>query len=270
MTNLAMDTRAGRLWARRLAGLLVMLTGLTLSGGSRAWGADGHRLIAEYARSRLSPAALMQIERLLEVEPGATLLSVSTWADEARSPTTAAWHYLNFPRDGGCRYDSDRLCIKGNCVVGAIERQLAVLASAAPDQRRLLALKYVVHFVADVHQPLHAGFADDRGGNTHQLQAFGRGTNLHALWDTEMLRQWPGGLVALKAAMDRVPELKVRNDPASWAQASCRVVASAGFYPEQRALDERYLTQWNKPLVRQLAAAGQRLAGVLNAALGGE
>lgn len=115
---------------------------------------------------RLSPAARAQVERLLALEPEATLASISTWADEVRSPTTAAWHYVNFPRDADCHYDTNRMCIQGNCVVGAIERQLAVLPSDAPDEKRLLALKYVVHFIGDVHQPLHAGFADDRGGNS--------------------------------------------------------------------------------------------------------
>ncbi len=258
-----------RPWARRLAGALFLLTGLAGSTGSWAWGTDGHRLIAEYANSRLSPAARTQVDRLLALEPGATLASVSTRADEVRSPTTAGWHYVNFPRDADCRYDGDRMCIQGNCVVGAIERQLAVLASDAPDERRFLALKYVLHFVGDVHQPLHAGFADDRGGNSHQLQAFGRGTNLHALWDTAMLQQWPGGFVALKEAMERVPLMTGSSDPRVWAEASCRIVAATGFYPERRTLDDSYFAQWQAPLVQQLATAGQRIVEVLNAALAG-
>ena len=161
------------------------------------------------------------------------------------------------------------MCIQGNCVVGARERQLAVLASDAPDERRVLALKYVVHFVGDVHQPLHAGFADDRGGNSHQLQAFGRGTNLHALWDTAMLQQWPGGIAALKEAMDRVPLMPGSSDPRGWAEASCRIVTATGFYPERRTLDDSYFAQWQAPLVQQLATAGQRIVEVLNAALAG-
>ena len=126
----------------------------------------------------------------------ASLASISTCADDNRTPVTAPWHYVNLPRDGTCRYEAERDCVSESCVVAAIERQAAVLASSASDEARLSALKYVVHFVADVHQPLHAGFADDRGGNTYQLQAFGRGTNLHAVWDTaliQLIQQWPGG-----------------------------------------------------------------------------
>lgn len=71
----------------------------------------------------------------------------------------------------------------------AIDEQLQTLTSQAPDAVRMVALKYLVHLVADVHQPLHAGHLDDKGGNTYQLQAFMRGSNLHALWDTPTHRQ---------------------------------------------------------------------------------
>ncbi len=255
--------------ARGLVRGLLLVVGLVISGGSWAWGAAGHRLIAEYADARMSPNARMQVGRLLALEPGATLASVSTWADEVRSPTTAAWHYLNFPRDAGCRYDAARMCIRGNCVVGAIERQLTVLASDAPVARKLLALKYVVHFVGDVHQPMHAGFADDRGGNSHQLQANRRGTNLHALWDVALLQHWPGGIGALRQAMESLPVTPGESDPRAWAEESCRLVAAPGFYPERRKLDENYPARWSAQLAQQLAAAGQRLAQVLNTALAG-
>ena len=72
--------------------------------------------------------------------------------------------------------------------MAAIDKQFEVLASTATEQKRLTALKYVVHFVADIHQPLHAGYAEDRGGNQYQLQAFMRGSNLHALWDVGLIK----------------------------------------------------------------------------------
>ena len=93
------QTASARRWTRSLVADLLLLTSLFCSRGSLAWGGDGHRLIAEYAGTQLSPAMRTQVKRLLALEPGATLSSVSTWADEVRSPTTAAWHYLNFPRD---------------------------------------------------------------------------------------------------------------------------------------------------------------------------
>jgi len=122
-------------------------------------------LIAAEAQQLLTPAARAEVDRLLALEPGATLASISTWADETRSPGTASWHYVNFPRDAGCAYEAPRDCPGDACVVGAIARQEAVLTSTAADAEKLVALKYLVHFVGDVHQPLHAGYADDKGGN---------------------------------------------------------------------------------------------------------
>jgi len=93
-----------------------------------AWGSVAHRLIAEVAETQLTTAVKAEVSRLLALEPGSTLASISTCADDYRSPPTAAWHYVNFPRGGGCRYETERSCAAGSCVVGAIERQTAVLA----------------------------------------------------------------------------------------------------------------------------------------------
>lgn len=234
-----------------------------------AWGADGHRLVAEEAQRLLSPAARLEVDRLLALEPGDTLASISTWADENRSRETASWHYVNFPRDSGCVYVAPRDCPGSACVVGAIEQQEAVLASKAPDVDRLQALKYLVHFVGDVHQPLHAGYADDKGGNAFQLQFDGRGSNLHAVWDSGLIRTRPGGLEALRKDMSAAATAGAdKSTPAQWAEESCRVVASVGFYPSGRILNASYAERMDAVLVGRLAAASSRLAGALNAALG--
>lgn len=254
-----------------LAGAVCALGATLHTTPAWAWGADAHRLVAQVAESRLQPAALAAVQQLLAQEPGATLASVSTWADEQRNPLTAAWHYVNFQRDADCRYARERQCIEDNCVVGALQRQTTRLADpTTPAAERLEALKYVVHFVGDVHQPLHAGFADDRGGNSFQLQAFNRGTNLHSLWDSGLLRHWPGGAEALDAAVQAAAAAPTAlSEPAHWAEESCRIVALPGFYPASRTLDASYPEQWNATLPQRLARAGQRLAGVLNQALGG-
>jgi len=106
-----------------------------------AWGSEGHRLIAEIAETQLTAAAKAEVDRLLALEPGSTLTSISTWADETRSRSTSAWHFVNFPRVAGCHYEVERSCLARSCVVGAIGRQVAVLTSDAPDEERLRALK---------------------------------------------------------------------------------------------------------------------------------
>ncbi|MDY0747639.1 S1/P1 nuclease [Paucibacter sp. R3-3] len=251
--------------ARATVTAMTALGLLASASNALAWGADGHRLVAETADSLLTPQAHAEVDRLLRLEPGATLVSISTWPDEVRSPTTASWHYVNFPRDGNCNYDESRDCASGACVVGALERQTAILKSDAPDDKRLLALKYVTHFVGDVHQPLHAGYADDKGGNTYQVQFAGRGTNLHSVWDSGLIRSWPGGLEALRTAVRaKAGEPKDSFAPARWAEQSCRAVAAPGFYPEGHMLDEIYASRWDSLVVDQLAAASRRLASVLN------
>ncbi len=242
---------------------------LAAGQASLAFGGANHRLIAELADAQLSPAARAETTRLLAQEPGATLVSVSTWADENRSLGTARWHYVNFHRGEPCQYQPARLCIEGDCVVGALEKQVALLASAASDAERLTALKYVLHLVADVHQPLHAGFFDDRGGNSYQLQAYDRGTNLHALWDTGLALNWPGGEDAFRQAVKAAPAPAEQGTPALWAEESCRIVAQEGFYPEMRTLEPAYAPRWGATLVQRVHAASQRLARVLNTTLAG-
>ena len=235
---------------------------------AHAWGTQGHQVIASLAQAQLTDKARADIDKLLALEPGETLASISTWADEHRNPTTAAWHYVNFPKNT-CTYDADRDCPDGNCVVAAIDRQLAVLASNAPADKRLTALKYVVHLVADIHQPLHAGYAEDRGGNTYQLQAFMRGSNLHALWDVGLLQNMKQDTAALSARLGVTPtpskpgELNV----VSFAEESCRIVGTPGFYPD-RKVDVAYIEQFTPIMEQRLAIAGARLAGLLNQMLG--
>ena len=234
---------------------------------AHAWGTEGHRVIALIAQSQLTPKARAEVDRLLAQEPGATLASVSTWADEHRNPSTAPWHYVNFPR-GNCVYDEQRDCPDGRCVVSAIKKELAILESSSPDDKRLTALKYVVHFVGDVHQPLHAGYLDDRGGNTYQLQAFMKGSNLHAVWDTGLIKNLSEdtGSMAARLQGTHLAFPVADLDPVTAAQESCMIVSMPGFYPE-RLVGQDYIDRFTPVAERRLAVAGARLAGVINAAL---
>lgn len=248
------------------AGLLALAV---LPTSALAWGAVGHRLIADVAMELLPTATRAQVERLLALEPGASLPSVSTWPDEVRTPRTARWHYTSFPRDGDCRIEPARECPDGQCAVGALQREAATLGSGnAEPQIRLEALKWVVHLVGDIHQPLHGGFHDDRGGNQFQLQAFGRGTNLHSLWDSGLIQHWPGGETALRgavAAWARKPLAAVSAE--QWTLESCQLVRSDAFYPAAHELPEGYEQRWQPEVVERMGQAAHRLADLLQQAL---
>jgi nuclease S1 len=250
---------------RRLA--IALLVAMVPSYGW-TWGSQGHQIIATIAQSQLTPATRKEVDRLLALEPVATLESVSTWADEHRNPATAAWHYVNMPR-GNCVYEAQRDCPDGRCVVEAIQKQADILQSSASDDKKLLALKYLVHFVGDVHQPLHAGYADDRGGNTYQLQAFMRGSNLHAFWDTGLIQNLNEGVgaVAKRLSSTSTPiQLSRPWSAAQAAQESCKIVSTDGFYPE-RLVGMDYIRKYTPVMESRLRISGDRLAELLNRTL---
>ena len=239
---------------RKVIGLILIACYMPIH--AFGWGTQAHRAIATEAYAELSPKARADVATLLALEPGATLASISTWADEHRSPATARWHFVNIAADAACRYVAERDCPGGACVVGAIERQTAVFRSTAPATERLKALKYLVHLVADVHQPLHAGRAEDKGGNLYQVHAFGRGTNLHALWDS--------GLVASDTGLFADwPKGDAGGSPAAWAEQSCRITEAPGFYPTGHKIGEAYAAEQAATVKQQMADAAARLRTVL-------
>jgi hypothetical protein len=243
---------------------VLAVLGLLWGLDAHAWGAQGHRVIATLAQSQLTPAARKEVTRLLALEPGETLVSISTWADEHRSEPSRPWHYVNFPRTS-CTYKVKRDCADGRCVVGAIQAQIKVLASRAPDEERLIALKYLVHFAGDVHQPLHAGFQDDKGGNTYQLQAFKHGSNLHALWDAGLIESLGEDTRTMAARLALKSKVKPWTAKQA-AQESCRIVAQPGFYPGH-VVSADYIATYTPVMEGRLALAGARLAELLNRVL---
>jgi nuclease S1 len=246
---------------------LTAVIGLVTGQQAHAWGAEGHQIIAAIAQQHLEPAAAKEVARLLEQEPGATLVSISTWADEHRSPATAAWHCINFPKRD-CQYEKERDCPDGKCVVEAIRKQTSILQFDVNDEKRRIALKYLVHLVGDVHQPLHAGWGEDRGGNTYQLQAFMRGSNLHAWWDTGMIKYVEDQEGPLLPALEAKKSPSVSKDwkPETAAVESCRIVDHEGFYPG-RLVDLEYNNRHGDTLAQRLHLAGVRLAALLNKVL---
>jgi hypothetical protein len=261
---------------RRVAACLLAC--FLLIPEAQAWGPDGHRIVAELAQRHLSPAAEAQVERLLAPEHTRRLADVATWADDMQDDpaqqslwkATRGMHYINF-RDRQCNYQPPQDCRSGRCVVGALQHYVAVLGDRSQsDAARREALKFVVHFVGDVHQPLHAGYRDDKGGNTFQVQFDGKGSNLHRVWDSGMLRSrglgWQDyarqldarGTVSLPPATD-APYV-------AWAEESCRL--SRDIYPAGHTIGARYVATELPQAERRLREAGRRLAEVLNRALG--
>ncbi len=283
MTSRTASTCSNRT-RHRLAWLPGVLLVLATVAPVHAWGPLGHRLVARQAAEQLSPPVRAEIARLLQGEPAPTLAGVSTWADELRGSDpvlgrrTAAWHYVNIG-EAGCRYDADQHCASGDCVNEALETQARILGDRRrSDAERLQALKFVVHMAGDAHQPLHAGHLHDRGGNRYQVNFMGKGSNLHALWDSGLLNSlrldedaWMERLRAMPApAPSGIGQPPRPGFAVPWIEDACRIATGPGVYPPGHRVDQAYADMHLPALEAQLRAGGARLAEVLEASLGGQ
>jgi hypothetical protein len=249
-----------------------------MPGPAGAWGRLGHRASARLAESRLSPRARAVVRELLE--PGESLADASTWADDYSREIrgSAAWHYVNAPISSP-HYDP-RDHARRACVVTKIAEFRAVLADRhAPRARRRQALRFFVHLVQDLHQPMHVADNGDRGGNALQLRS-GRyeNTNLHQVWDSGLFHaryreHAEAGLVRDVTALADRPEASrwLRGKVEDWAEESLELGRRAYRVPgTNRALrqgDEigRDYIEANAPrAVERVAQSGVRLAAMLN------
>lgn len=237
-----------------------------------AWSAFGHRLVGELAEQRLSPEVRTQVRDLLRTEADPTLAGVSPWPDRVRDAPGHAWtaplHYVRI-HDRRCRYVASRDCNNGECVVGAIERYARELGDARRTrEERAEALKFLVHFVADVHQPLHSGRRPDKGGNDFQINLDGEGTNLHSVWDFHLLASAGLDFDAWMERLEVEPPVARGAHPARWAEASCRLTDEEGFYPRRPGnLPPGYLEQMRPLAEQRIRAAAAELALLLERTL---
>jgi hypothetical protein len=147
-----------------------------------AWGGEGHRIVCELAFREVRDAARERIKRLMQGDPDFWRFSdACTWPDRPRK--RPAEHYVNLPRHARGLDGRDPCPLADKCLLTAIEADLAVLASPqAGEANKLAALKYLGHWIGDLHQPLHVAFADDRGGNVIETEGSCAG-GLHEAWD---------------------------------------------------------------------------------------
>lgn len=252
------------------------------AGNALAWGRDGHRIIGDIAERYLEATAARQVRALLALDNVASLADVGSWADEYRSThrQSGPWHYVNIPIvDTG--YDTSRDCGGGNCVVAKIEEFRAVLADKAASPRaRLEALKFVVHFIGDEHQPLHCADNGDRGGNEVKVTLGGKNTNLHAVWDSDIIAatgmaepDFPAKLAG--TITDADVKAWQNGSPVEWANESYAIAKHVLYTCSGSACTPKFTGTLppsypadNALTVRaQLARAGVRLAGLLNTTL---
>ncbi|MGB7371751.1 S1/P1 nuclease [Erythrobacter sp.] len=170
-------------------GLLAAAAALSLSSPAMAWGQLGHRVIGELAEEWISGRTQAEVELILGEEG---LAEASTWADEQRSNPAAFWqeeagpfHYVTVPE--GTTYAEVGPPQEGDALSALARFAATVRDPGATREDKALALRFIIHIVGDVHQPLHAGSGEDRGGNDVKVRWFDDATNLHSVWDSRMI-----------------------------------------------------------------------------------
>ncbi len=285
---------------------LLLAATLAFSLPANCWWETGHRTVARIAAAHLTPAVRIRIARILGVDDteaavADALAAGSTWPDEVKNEThTGDWHYIDLALQDS-KSDILSRCKENNCVSGRIRLFTVQLASQQASGRwsELDALRFLVHFVGDAHQPLHAISDQDLGGNCELLDPpIGKANNLHALWDGEIVnaldandrklasnlegyiskldaetqKAWSAGTVDdwiweshQLAQNDIYSKLHIPLEPVSFPHG-CKEAPPeiTGFKPQ---VDTLYIDSM-KPVVRdQLSKAGLRLARVLNESL---
>lgn len=253
---------------RAILGLLAALLPVL----AQAWGHDGHRAAAAIAVERLCDGAAREVAALLG---DMTLSEASTWPDGIRSEPrwthTRDWHYLNIGDDEPFSALANGQSGRGRLLV-AIRENLATLADGSTDAtQRRDALAFVVHLVADLHQPLHVGRSEDRGGNTITVRFDGGETNLHRLWDSGLLRS--GGLRSVDYRRTLAPLVELgaaaweQGSLEDWAEESRRLRPWLYDFDTRRRvplISKRYAETGRQLTALRLAQAGVRTAWLLN------
>lgn len=261
---------------------MAVLWLLVCGGEALGWGPVGHRAVATIAATNLTPLAKGMVTRLLG---GESLGDVANWADAVRSTPayahTAGYHYEQMI-DGESYIESlwrrtPRQLQSGGLVAALMVAHLTLRDPRVPDREKAVALKFLVHLAGDVHQPLHTGRLEDRGGSMIKLDWYGRSYSLHRVWDSELimaghrdiLRPGMSAREAGEAYARRLIEkyklepVNVRMDVRGWMEESVSLRPAA--YDELYRTDPaEYLARNIEVVDRQVFVAGFRLARMLN------
>lgn len=247
---------------------LIIIFSITSSKATEAWGETGHRAIGEIAEQYLSKKTKKHIDQLLG---GHSLAFASTYADEIRSDKRFReydpWHYVNFPFNS--TYEAHPKSA-GRDIMVAINKCVEILKDKeSSDADRVFYLKLLIHFIGDLHQPLHIGLAEDRGGNNFKVKWFGKATNLHSVWDSKLIESYNMSYTEMAATADRLSEAQIREvkrgEVTDWMYESrelCKQIYTSTEEGEKLGYEYRYL--YMNTVRSQLQKAGIRLAHLLN------
>lgn len=230
------------------------------------WGATGHRAIGLIAERYLSPSAKKKLQRILK---GQSLAMAGTWMDDIRSDSTydytADWHWVTI--ENGKTYDQSPKNPKGD-VIMTLERLIAELkGKKVTGKTEEEYIKMIIHLVGDIHQPLHVGCCDDAGGNRVRVKWFRDDSNLHRVWDSDMIEHTKLSYTELADALGKPTKAEVLQ----FQKATVRdwATESMGMRKQVYAIGDsnlgyKYAYKNLDSAKRRMLLAGIRLAGILN------
>jgi len=278
--------------------VILLLVALSLTGAHPLWGTVGHQTTATIAQYFLSAQAQAQAEFFFPNVSG-QLEVYATWADSVRYKAAYAWsaplHYIDTP-DWSCVYDPKTDCPNSMCVAGAILNYTNILLNTKSSKsNKIEALKFLVHFHGDIHQPLHVGFTTDLGGNTIKGNYDGSSTNLHSVWDTSLIStrvtsdfggdaakyvnylvdkirtDWKSLAAVWESCNATTADSIIYSCPNEWAQESAKLACEYSYtdqngnvIPNGFNLQTPYFDFVKDIVDMQLAKGGVRLAATLN------
>lgn len=234
-----------------------------------SWGQKGHDVTCAVAQKHLTKKAEKRLTELLD---GKSIVYWSKWMDTASNTPeyayTKTWHFKNIDADE--TYENAAVNENGD-VLTAIESQIAALKSGTLNKEQsALAVKMLIHFVADLHCPMHMGHKSDKGGNTWQLQYFSKGYGLHKIWDTNIIEsahnwsytEWVEEIDTV--SKEEIKEI-VKGKPDDWGRETYIIATEIyNTTPIGSKLSNDYDAKWIPTIEKRLLWGGLRLASILN------
>lgn len=239
-----------------------------------AWGEDGHKIVAMIAEQNIDPATVAQIKSILG--NGVSLADVANYADAVRDqfPKTYNYHFVDIPKkkddylpNRDCKMDPE----KGDCVIAALPRfRDTILSPTSTPSQRAFALKFIIHLVGDMHQPMHCADNNDIGGNAVKVTWFGAQSTLHKVWDTRIIgraqlsdEEFVQGLIDGSTPQERAAMRD--GNMLEWALESHKLAREVAYnIPANKKLGSNYYQQTWPIVDKQLLRGGMRLARVLD------
>jgi len=274
-----MHTQASKLKRMKtslLNKLLIFGLLLYLPSQSMAWGMLGHRVVGQIAETNLNPKTKLVLKGILGNE---TLAMSSNWADFVKSDKSYDylynWHFVNF--GAGLSSADIKGMLKADTAVNAYTKINFLVNELKkknlPKAQKIIYIRLLVHIVGDIHQPMHTGRAEDKGGNDVKLTWFGKSSNLHSIWDTELVESQQLSYTEYTQAINFCSA----KQKADWQQAPINAWITETYGMAQNIyggvapgdkLSYRYIYDNLNTVNNQLLKGGIRLAGVLNQIFG--